>query len=186
MLIHRIILKISTYFYKNILKADSGFRCGRFLNFKGSSNFVIGKNVRFGNYGTLHAINKYKKQNFNPLIEIYDNVSIGDNFHISIINKLTIKKGVLMGFCVTIVDNSHGIVNDIFEDDTLEPAERKLYSKGPVLIGKNVWIGDKVTILPGVIIGDNCIVGFNSTVTKSFPKNSLIAGNPAKIISVKK
>ena len=170
MLVHKIILKISTYFYKKILKAGDGFRCGRFLNFKGSSNFVIGKNVRLGNYGTIHTIDKYKKQNFNPLLEIFDNVSIGDNFHISIINKLTIKKGVLMGYYVTIVDNSHGTVNDIFENYTIEPAERKLYSKGPILIGENVWIGDKVTILPGVTIGDNCIVGSNSTVTKSFPK----------------
>lgn len=49
-------------------------------------------------------------------------------------------------------------------------------------IGKNVWIGTRVIILPGVNIGDNCIIGANSVITKSFPDNKIIAGNPAKII----
>lgn len=43
-------------------------------------------------------------------------------------------------------------------------------------------MGDKVTILPGVSLGDNIIIGANAVVTKSFPCNCVIAGNPAKII----
>ena len=49
-------------------------------------------------------------------------------------------------------------------------------------IGKNVWIGDKVTILPGVSIGEGTIVGANSVVTKSLPAYSVCVGNPARII----
>ncbi len=51
-----------------------------------------------------------------------------------------------------------------------------------VNIGNNVWIGGGVTILPGVSIGDNTVVAAASVVTKSFPANVVIAGNPAKII----
>jgi len=52
----------------------------------------------------------------------------------------------------------------------------------PVVLGENCWIGNSVTILPGVTLGDNVTVGANAVVTKSFPSNVVIAGNPARII----
>lgn len=54
---------------------------------------------------------------------------------------------------------------------------------GKVKIGDNVFVGANATILPNVIIGNNVIIGANSVVTKSVPENSIIAGNPARIIS---
>lgn len=52
----------------------------------------------------------------------------------------------------------------------------------PVIIGHNVWIGGNVTFLPGVSVGDNVVIGAGSVVTKKFPSNVVIGGNPAKII----
>lgn len=52
----------------------------------------------------------------------------------------------------------------------------------PVHIGDNVWIGGSATILPGVTVGNNVVIGAGSVVTKSFPDNVVIGGNPAKII----
>ncbi|MFA9229769.1 MAG: DapH/DapD/GlmU-related protein [Microgenomates group bacterium] len=49
-------------------------------------------------------------------------------------------------------------------------------------IGKNCFIGGRALILPGVSIGDSCIVGAGSVVTKSVPANSIVAGNPARIL----
>ena len=51
-----------------------------------------------------------------------------------------------------------------------------------VTIGNNVWIGGNVTILPGVTLGDNVVIGAGAVVTKSFPSNVVIGGNPARII----
>ena len=63
-----------------------------------------------------------------------------------------------------------------------KPFERKIISKGPVIIGDNVWIGDKVTILSGVRIGNGVVVAANSVVTKDVPEYCVVAGNPARVI----
>lgn len=57
-----------------------------------------------------------------------------------------------------------------------------LPSHGCVKIGNNVWLGESCTILKGVIIGDNCIIGLGSVVTKDIPSNSVAVGRPAKVI----
>ena len=62
------------------------------------------------------------------------------------------------------------------------PALRPLFSKGEIVIGKNVWICDKATITAGVTIGNGCIIAANAVVTKSIPPYSLAAGNPAKVV----
>ena len=55
-------------------------------------------------------------------------------------------------------------------------------SSGKVSIGNNVYIGRDVTILKGVSIGDNCIIGLGSIVTKDIPDNSVVCGVPAKVV----
>ncbi|AZP04005.1 sugar O-acetyltransferase [Jeotgalibaca ciconiae] len=66
----------------------------------------------------------------------------------------------------------------------LDPIERNSgyeYAK-PITIGDNAWIGGGAIILPGVTLGNNVVVGAGSVVTKSFPDNVAIAGNPARVI----
>lgn len=58
----------------------------------------------------------------------------------------------------------------------------KLQYNQPIHIGKNVWIGGSATILPGVTIGDNSIIGAGSIVTKNIPANVIAVGNPAHVL----
>lgn len=65
----------------------------------------------------------------------------------------------------------------------IEAEERKIWEDcAPVSIGKDCWIGGRVTICPGVTIGDRCVIGAGSVVVKDIPSDSLAVGNPAKII----
>lgn len=149
---------------------------------RGEKYFKIGIKSRFGKEVVLTAWDSYNEDSFTPQVIIGNNCNFGDYLHLTCINKIVIGDGVLTGRWVTITDNSHGLSSEIVDDSL--PINRNLYSKGPVIIGNNVWIGDKATVLSGVIIGKNSIIAANSVVTKNIPPNSVAAGNPAKIIKI--
>jgi len=146
----------------------------------GAKHVSIGENCNFGRRLRIEAYDKYLDDKYLPSIKIGDNVSIQTDCHIGAINNITIGNNVVIASKVYICDHSHGEIN--FESLKTRPALRKLFSKGPVIIKNNVWLGEGVVILPGVTIGENCIVGANSVVTKSFPSNCVLAGIPARII----
>lgn len=149
-------------------------------NIHGTKYITIGKGTDFGKQIVLTAWDQYEDDTFTPEIHIGDRCHFGDYIHITAINRIIIGNGVLTGRWVTITDNSHGETNH--ESLTIPPINRRLNSKGPVIIGDNVWIGDKATILPGVTISEGAIIAANAVVTKNIPAFSVAAGNPAKII----
>lgn len=146
----------------------------------GEKNISIGNNVVIAANARIEAIESYNQQQFTPYLEIGDHVSIEPNVHIGCIHKVVIGNNVLIASNVYISDHFHGCISK--DELDIPPKERNLFSKGAIIIGNNVWIGDAVIILPNVTIGNNAIIGANSVVTKSFPENTVIAGNPAKII----
>lgn len=168
--------------------------CGKNVTFgevgkiNGPQYISIGDNVYFDNWIYLTAWDCYSciekgqecVQHFTPQLIIGDNCRFGAFNHITAINKIIIGNGVLTGKWVTITDNSHGKFDQC--QAKVMPVQRPLFSKGTIIIGENVWIGDKATILPGVIIGDGVVVAANTVVTKNIPAFSMVAGNPAKII----
>jgi acetyltransferase-like isoleucine patch superfamily enzyme len=146
----------------------------------GGKNISIGNNVSFDQRLRLDTIEEFFGDKFTPEIKIGNNVSIQKDCHIGAIHKIIIGNNVLLASKVYISDHSHGEINA--DAIKLPPAKRRLYSKGPVIIEDNVWLGEGVVVLPGVTIGENSIIGANAVVTKSIPRNCVAGGNPAKII----
>lgn len=144
-----------------------------------------GKFISIGSYvliGKRVVLTVWKNNQIgNPELIISDHVELGDDSHITCANKIIINQGVLTGKKVLITDNSHGssMLGELMKD----PKLRDVVSKGPVIIGKNVWIGEKVSIMPGVTIGEGSIIGANSVVTKDIPAFSVAVGCPAKVIN---
>ncbi len=106
------------------------------------------------------------------------NITVGENVFINACCKfqdqggITIGDGCLFGHNVTIATLNH----------EFNPEHRANIIPAPVKIGKNVWVGSDSTILSGVEIGDGAIIGAGSVVTKNILPNTIVAGNPAKII----
>lgn len=147
---------------------------------RGEDYVTIGPGTSFGRMAVVTAWDNQDGRKYTPEIRIGKNCNFGDFIHITAINKIQIGDNLLTGRWVTITDNSHGDTQ--LENLKTAPIKREWVSKGPVIIGNNVWIGDKATILPGVTIGDGAVIGANSVVTSDIPPYCVAGGNPAKII----
>lgn len=150
--------------------------------YRGERYISLGDGVSIGDYGFLSAWDYYANadQHLYPCLTIGNNCSIGARSHITCINSITIGNNLLTGPNVLITDNAHGeAVRELLD---IAPSKRLLYSKGPVVIGDNVWIGEKASIMPGVHIGRGAIIAANSVVTHDVPAYAVVAGIPAKVI----
>lgn len=167
----------------------TGANCRKFKKFEKGSMLAPGltllhpENVSIGKNSSIMrncVVETVVTDGRKPSLIIGNGVSIGEYSHITCANEITIGDNLLTGRFVLITDNSHG--DSSAADSNLPPLKRAIHSKGRVEIGKNVWIGDKVTILPGVTIGDGAVIAANSVVTKDVPPKSIAGGIPAKII----
>lgn len=150
------------------------------LQGEGIKNVYIGDSVWIQEHTIIGCWTEYGEKHFQPSISIGNNCNIGAYNHISACNKIEIGDGLLTGRFVVINDNSHGGLS--YEESDVAPAKRKLISKGEIIIGKNVWIGDKAAILSGVHVGNNVIIAANAVVTKDVPDNCIAGGVPAVVI----
>lgn len=138
----------------------------------------IGKNVKIIEPVNLYGCTIGNNCFIGPFVEIQNNVFIGDETRVQ--SHCFICNGVTIGNHCFI---SHGtkFTNDIFVDSP----NFESWVKRETIIGNDVRIGSNVTLLP-IKIGDNSIIGAGAVVTKDVPANSVVAGNPAKIIRKKK
>ena len=118
-------------------------------------------------------------------IEFPENVIIGHNVYIGpgarihASGGLEIQDGVICGPKLTVYTYNH---NYLFAKYL--PYD-EVHIKKPVVIERNVWIGDSVSIIPGVTVGEGSIIGMRSVITKNIPPFSIVGGNPAKVIKTR-
>jgi acetyltransferase-like isoleucine patch superfamily enzyme len=106
-------------------------------------------------------------------ISVGRNVFVNQNCTFYDLGGLDIGDDVMIGPNVNIITTGHPI----------EPSRRRDgVTAKPIVIGKNVWIGAGATIIGGVTVGENSVVGAGSVVTHDVPPNTLVGGNPAKVI----
>ncbi len=105
-------------------------------------------------------------------IRIGENVFFNHNCSVTSMDNIEIGNNSMFGNNLVIIDHNH--------IDTSR--NKNKYTTSPITIGDDVWIGANCTILPGVKIGNNAIVGANSVVSKNIGNNEIWAGCPAKFI----
>ena len=130
----------------------------------------IGEDCRIGRSVVLSPHLRYGNQVFHPELILGNDVYIGSYCQIHAIQSVRIGNGCVLSDYIYISDNAHGL-------DPMGPPIMKqaLESKGPVNIGNRVFIGLGSTVVSGVTLGDHCVGGSRSVVTKSFPAFSMIA-----------
>lgn len=145
-------------------------------------NAKLGKNVKVSKFVNLYGCKISDNTKIGSFVEIQKNVEIGKNCKISshsfICEGVKIEDGVFIGHNVTFINDKYpsavNVKGELKKDD-----DWKLES---TRVKKNASVGSSSTILCGLTIGENSMVGAGSVVTKNVPTNTLVLGNPAKII----
>lgn len=146
------------------------------------NNVQVGKEVRIFNFVNAYGCSIGDHSKVGAFVEIQKNASIGKNCKISshsfICEGVQIEDNVFIG---------HGVMftNDLFPRATNSdgsPQTESDWKVIPTIVKKGASIGSNATILCGITIGENALVGAGAVVTKDIPANTVVAGVPAKVI----
>jgi acetyltransferase-like isoleucine patch superfamily enzyme len=144
------------------VKLGQGVKLSKFINLYGCQ---IGENTKIGAF-----------------VEIQKNVTVGKNCKVSshsfVCEGVVIEDNVFIGHSVTFINDSYPRATAI--DGQLQT--EKDWKVEQTLVKKGASIGSGSTILSNVVIGENSIVGAGSVVTREVPPNTIVAGNPAKVL----
>ena len=142
----------------------------------------LGENVKLSKFINLYGCTIGDNTKIGAFVEIQKNAFVGKNCKISshtfICEGVIIEDDVFVGHNVT-------FINDMYPratapDGTLQTEAD--WAVAPTLVKKGASIGSSCTILANVTIGENAILGAGSVITKDVPPNTIVAGNPAKIL----
>ncbi len=149
------------------------------------SGTVIGKNVHIScsDGSSLILTNSYISDGAHIVVDyggslIADHIFVGKFSVIVACDEIQIGKDTLIAEMVVIRDQNHSY------SDPNRPIKEQELSKKPIIVGKNVWLGAKVTVLAGAVIGDDVVIGAHAVVRGTLPPGSVAVGIPAVIKKV--
>lgn len=162
--------------HRRYLKLGNRVKIGSYclIDSLGLEGVSLGNNVSIGDFSRLVVSSDIS--NLGSHITIHDNVGIGEFSRIGGSGGVTIKSDTIIGQYLSCHPENH----NFSDSNTL--IRHQGTTRAEIIIGRNCWIGAKVTITAGVNIGDGCVIAAGSVITKSFESNSLIGGIPAKLI----
>jgi acetyltransferase-like isoleucine patch superfamily enzyme len=165
-----------------ILRGANFIRAGRFSTFESACHVdgysadgvIVGERTKIGAYTIIACTGHLSK--LGKGLRIGSDCGISEFSYLGAAGGITIGDNVIMGQYVSMHSENHN-----FADPTRPIREQGVTSQG-ISIGSNIWIGAKVTILDGTVIGDNSVVAAGAVVRGVYPPNSILAGVPAKVV----
>src|SRR5438552_4985580 len=147
-----------------------------------SRDVKLGRDVKLSKFINLYGCEIGDETKVGAFVEIQKNVNVGKRCKISshtfICEGVTIEDNVFIGHGVTFINDSYPRATT-FEGNLQTEVDWKVER---TVVRKGASIGSGVTILPNTSIGENAIVGAGSVITKDVPPNTIVAGNPAKVL----
>ncbi len=147
-----------------------------------ADNVKLGENVKIFNYVNLYGCEIGDNTKIGTFVEIQKGAKIGKNCKVSshtfICEGVTIEDEVFVGHNVT-------FINDIYPRSTTEAGGLQTEDDWvciPTLVKRRASIGSSATLLAGITVGENAIIGAGAVVTKDVPADTIVAGNPARIL----
>jgi acetyltransferase-like isoleucine patch superfamily enzyme len=145
-----------------------------YLQALGKDSLIFGDNSGIGSFSRV--VTSVQFWDISGFIKLGHNASIGEFAHLGGAGGLEIGNDTFVGSYFSCHPENHR-----FQDTDKLYRHQGVTRKG-IKIGRNCWIGAKVTVLDGVTIGDNCILAAGAVISKSFGDNKVIGGVPAKVI----
>jgi acetyltransferase-like isoleucine patch superfamily enzyme len=162
--------------YKSRVKFGQNNRIGSnvFLSGLGIQGIKFGNNVSIGDYSRLEVCQSMG--NIGLGIDLGDNVGVSAFAGIGGAGGVKIGADCIIGQYFSCHPENHSFeIND-------RPFRKQEVTREGIRIGSNCWIGAKVTVLDGAVVGNNCVIAANSVVRGIYPNNVLIGGVPSKIL----
>ena len=147
-----------------------------------AADVKLGKDVKIADFVNLYGCEIGNHTKIGPFVEIQKNANVGKNCkiqsHTFICEGVTIEDNVFVGHGVTFINDKYPRATN----DKGELQNEEDWKVEPTMVKRGASIGSGSTILSHVTVGENAVVGAGSVVTKDVPPNTIVAGNPARIL----